>query len=315
MKILLFGCQKIAVDVIKVILDSEYDLVGVITCDEERDRLFGDELVSEFCFANNISSFRPDDNKPLITYYDMIASLKPDIMFSIYYRRILPKDIIDLPRLGCINLHPGLLPLDRAANPTYWNVRRGDKEAGTTLHYIEEGMDTGDIIAQDKMKIENRTGFELNNDIMDLGVKLFKNNFNAIMNETNIRVPQDNSQATCNIKFNNNMRYIDWCQSAENIINHIRAHARPYIGSLAYTKSGVKIAIHKAELLKDIRRNDKGPGSFVSTSSGSLIVQTHTTPILLTDFVYVGDKFFSYKLTNNGNCAITKGRFLSGVPE
>lgn len=101
MKILFFGCQKIAVDILKLIQESTHDVVGVVTQDEERDRLFGDELVSEYCFRNGIPSFRAHEGS-LSDCFDLFNSLSPDIIFSIYYRRILPNKIIGLSKLGVL---------------------------------------------------------------------------------------------------------------------------------------------------------------------------------------------------------------------
>jgi methionyl-tRNA formyltransferase len=115
----------------------------------------------------------------------------------------------------------------------------------------------------------------------------------------NKKIKQDNSNATCNVSFTNNMRYIDWNQSAEHILNHIRAFSHPYAGSIAVTTKGTQIIIHKATYL-DINRGSPGPGSYIQENE-KIIVQTHTTPIVLEDFIC--DK------------NITKGRFVSGVPD
>lgn len=306
MRIVVFGCQKIAIDVLKFILaDGQHEVVGVVTHDEDRDRLFSDQLVSEFCFLNNVPSFRFDGKVDP----NMIAALKPDVIFSTYYRKILSKDIIDLPKLGCINLHPGLLPRDRGPNPTYWNVRRGDRYAGVSLHYIDEGMDTGDIIAEDSMEIGNRTGFDLNRDMMEIGYQLFVDNFDSIMDGTNRRYIQDPEKATCNVKFTNNMRYIDWCQPAEVIVNHVRAHAPPYGGSLARrVGSEDNIMVYSAEVI-DEPRSDKGPGFFEAVGDfGAIKVQTHTKPVKI--LWKAGDIVTAGVIINK-----RKGRFISGVPE
>ena len=163
LRIVVFGCQKIAIDVIDFIrngseivgIDDDgcivcQKLIGVVTHDEYRDKLFSDESVEEYCSRNNVPSLRFDGKVKL----DAIISWNPDIIFSIYYRKILPKEIIDLPKIGVINIHPADLPKNRGPNPTYWVVRRGDDYAFTTLHYIDEGMDTGDIIASKGTEIK-----------------------------------------------------------------------------------------------------------------------------------------------------------------
>jgi len=303
MRIVLFGCQKITIDILEFLISTGQAPVAVITHDEERDKLFAELSVADYCFLKGIPTLRFDKKVDA----NMIAACNPDIIISTYYRKILSKDIIDLPKLGCINIHPGLLPRDRGPNPTYWNVLRGDEYAGTTLHYIDEGMDTGDILAQASMKVDDRTGFELNRDIMDLGVKLFKDNFHHIVSGTTCGRVQNNSEATCNIMFRNNFRYIDWCQPAEAIVQHIRAHAPPYGGSIGwwnnkFNDTPTEIIVNKVLVVEE-ERNVKGPGSFElmnSPTSNILKVQTSTRPVVIEIDRHLGRE---------------TGRFVSGVPE
>lgn len=304
MRILLLGCQKIAVDVIDFITQTDHELVGVVTHDEERDRMFSNMSVAEFCFVKGIPTVRFD--KKIDTY--MLSQLNPDIIFSIYYRKILPKEIINLPKMGCINIHPSLLPRNRGPNPTYWNVRRGDMWAGTTLHYIDEGMDTGDIIAQTAVEVGDRTGFELNDYMMQMGLKLFKNNFADIMAGRNKRTVQDSRKATCNTKFTNNLRYIDWCQPAEKIVSHVRAHAAPYGRSIT-TLGKDTVYFDKLSVIDDVPRPSPGPGSFQHTNRG-LIIQTHTSPVIAQAGDWGADSDAAQKIVFK-----ERGRFKSGVPE
>lgn len=295
MRILLFGCQVIAINVLEFLLKSDHEVVGVITHDEERDRLFYDQSVSEYCDSKKILNIRFDGRVD----YKAIAELKPDIIFSVYYRKILPLKVIELPALGCVNIHPGLLPLDRGPNPTLYNVLRGDQYAGATLHYIDEGMDTGDVIDQEKILTNGRTGFELNRDIMQLGYDLLVKNFTAIINQTNQRYEQDNDKATCNTPFRDNFRYINWNLSAENILNHIRAFAYPYKGSLTHSNKTGECVINGGYILNEDRVSS-GPG-YYEVCGNNIKVQTHTKPILI-------DRFHCNNIGHSG-------RFISGVPE
>lgn len=314
MKILFFGCQKVAIDILRDILDSPHEIVGVVTHDEDRDLLYSDELVQDFCFKNRLPSIRIPDNKKVSDYMSLFESLQPDIIFSIYYRRLLPASLVNLPQLGSVNLHPSLLPLDRGPNPTYWVVRRGDAVTGTTLHYLDEGMDTGDIIAQKSISVLNMNGYQLNKSLMQHGARLFKEQFPLIMVGANDRKPQNNAIATCNVKFKNNMRYIDWCQPAENVIGHIRAHANPYPGSIAVTNRGSKILLHDAEIYGS-ERSSGGPGSVcVKEIRGDkgLVIQTQTKPIFVSsEHLGFMDNDYAPDLYNPR----INTRFISGVPE
>lgn len=280
-RVLILGSQQIAIDVTDFVQNVSFCgadgdgyvfpyLVGVVSSDTDKDKDLYGQTLSEYCFKNNIPCFNGKINT------EMIKNLSPDIIFSVYYRRLLSKEMIEIPNMGCINLHPSLLPYDRGPAPVYWAIRNGNKFTGTTLHYIDDGMDTGDIIDCVRIRTDGKTGFELNVELMNKGLEIFSRNYCDIMCKSNSRKKQDNNIATCNIMFDDEMRYIDWSKSALEICNHIRAHAHPYAGSMTYYK-GQKVTLWSAEELK-ISRNGKGPGWFES-NEGGIIVQTHTKPI------------------------------------
>lgn len=286
-RVLVLGSQQIAIDVIDFIQSVSFCgadddgyvfpyLIGVVASDSDKDKGLYGQTVSEYCFENNIPCF----NGKIST--EMVKNLSPDIIFSVYYRNLLPKDIIEIPNMGCINLHPSLLPYDRGPAPVYWAIRNGNKFTGTTLHYIDSGMDTGDIIDLVRIKINEKTGFDLNVELMNKGLDLFSRNYFDIMRKVNNRKKQDDNIATCNIMFNDEMRYVDWSKSALEICNHIKAHTYPYAGSMTHYK-GQKITLWNAEELK-ISRSGKGPGWFEGNENG-IIIQTHTKPIKVTEYL------------------------------
>lgn len=294
-KIVLLGSQRIAIDVIKMLKEKENQCLGadlqgnaitgslvkVITSDKEHDRIFSDDLVFEYCEKNKIAySENPED----------IIFLQPDIVFSIYYRNLLPKRIIDVPEMGCINLHPSLLPKDRGPCPVYWKMRRGEPDIASTLHYMDEGMDTGDIIDQIQIPIdiELYTGAKANERTMSLGLELFKSNYSDVMCGLNGKCAQ-NTAPTYNLKFCDSFRNIDWSFSSKDLINFFRAHAKPYAGSIAKNKK-VKIIINSAGIL-DHRAAMKfgyfgGPGSYkkLDRADEAIIIQARDAVLLVSNY-------------------------------
>ena len=122
---------------------------------------------------------------------DRVRDINPDYIFSIYYRQILPKSLLSSAKISCINIHPSLLPQYRGPVPTAWTIENGEKEFGITIHLMDEGIDTGDILVQKKYPIiENETGFELYTRGMKLGYELLVENFNKIVNEKIPAIPQ-----------------------------------------------------------------------------------------------------------------------------
>lgn len=226
MKVVIFGCQQIAVDIIKkMIINSKVELPLIITYELPLDQTYGYESVLDFSKKSNLNVINP--SQVTSSLVDQIKDINPDLILSLYYRKILPKSIIELPRLGCINIHPSLLPEYRGPVPTAWAIEKGEKNFGITIHKMDNGIDTGDILVQKKFRIfQNETGFELYTRAMKLGAKLFNDNFLKIIDGKIKPKPQNGIGSYYGKK---NGRYtIDWKKSVEEIKNMIRVHAPPY---------------------------------------------------------------------------------------
>lgn len=293
MRIIFFGRRKITTDAIKYVLDLGHEVALVITHDAERDRIYG-PLVSEFCEMRGIPNIRFDGKIDP----EIIKAAKPDIIFSLYYSKIIKQDILDIPPLGCINVHPAMLPVGRGPAPTMWNVLRGDKFAGATIHYMVEDVDAGDIIDQKVVKINGRTGFQLNWDLMEVCFDLLKKNFQSICDGTNSRIPQNHDEAEYCLPFKTSIRFISW-GDPDAAINNIKAFTKPYEGALTHTAKDELVLIWKGHKLSK-RISLKPPGYFELTSDG-ILVQTNTLPILITEYDII-------------NTLRNKGRFVSGPP-
>jgi methionyl-tRNA formyltransferase len=295
MKVIIFGCRKITSDAISHVLKSGHEVPLVVTHDEERDRVYGSPLVSEFCDLNEIENIR--FNKKIDE--DLIKSKNPDLIFSIYYRKIIKQNILDIPSLGCINIHPAILPKGRGPAPTMWNVLNGDEFAGSTIHYMVEDVDAGDIIDQKIIRVNNRTGFELNRDLMDVCYELFVGNFNAICVGKNKRIPQNHADAEYCLPFKESLEYISW-GCPDSVVNAIRAFTKPYDGAISYTVKGERVLMWSGVKLAT-RDSLKPPGWFEVTNDG-IVVQTNTLPVLITEYDVISDKLRK------------RGRFISGPP-
>lgn len=294
MKVVVFGCRSITADIIKYLINNKYDVPLVVHHDEERDRIYGNPLVSEYCNNNGINNIRFDKSIDSA----LVNSFSPDLILSCYYRKILKAPVLNATRLGCVNVHSAILPVGRGPAPTMWNVINGDEYAGATLHYMDEYIDSGDIIDQKIIRINNRTGFELNRDLMYVCYDLVISNLKSICDGTNKRIPQNHYDAEYCLPFKKSLRYIVW-DNPSKILNAIRAFTKPYDGAIAYTSSGEEVLIWNGKMLSR-RESLSPPGSFEKTGEG-LLVQTNTLPILITDFS------ITTKLKD-------KGRFISGAP-
>jgi methionyl-tRNA formyltransferase len=226
MKIVIFGCQQIAVEVI-IFLSTldDVSLSLVITYELPLDQTYGYESVINLCEGKNIKVINPKSvNKDVI---QRITEISPDIILSIYYRKILPKELINLPNLGCINIHPSFLPYYRGPVPTAWAIENGEEEFGITIHYMDEGIDTGDILVQEKHAInDDETGYELYSRAMTLGFVLFRDNFKKIINGEIKATPQIGVGSYYGKK--NGKYTIDWGKSTKHILGLIRVHSKPF---------------------------------------------------------------------------------------
>jgi methionyl-tRNA formyltransferase len=162
---------------LKYLIDKKFQVVAcfINKSDTAKDRWF--PSAAELCLDNNIPVYFYEDVNSL-KCQKKIKSLSPDIIVVVYYDQILKKNIINLAPCGCVNLHLALSQVHRGCYPTTWNLIRGDKYAGVTLHYIVEKIDAGPVIAQKKLKIRSDwTGKDLYYRVSDLGIKLFKEVF------------------------------------------------------------------------------------------------------------------------------------------
>ena len=177
-------------------------------------------------FAKN-SGLKIIDNKPVKDpeVIKMIKNISPEIIFSIGGMQIIPKEVINTPKLGVLNIHPALLPKYRGRYSTVHAIFNGEKETGVTAHWMDEGIDTGSIIMQKSYPIEdNDTAKEVYNKFTEIGTTLFEDFLKLWISEKKIKAtPQDESQATYYPKGLPNNGKIDWKWNGEQIRNFIRA--------------------------------------------------------------------------------------------
>lgn len=229
-RILVFGAQSIAVEAVKCLLDrNDVEICAVVASDMQRDIVFSDVLVADYCYRVNIPIYEGLN-------VSQVESLHPDLIFSLYHRKILSKDVLECAKDGAFNVHPGLLPKYRGCVPTYWAILNGESVSGVTLHRMTEGIDDGDIVAQREIVINELSGAELHAESMKIGFELFKDSLDCLISGNLNYISQDASLATYFGPYRSSYRYINWNRTAEYLQRHIRAHKRPYQGAIAWNK-------------------------------------------------------------------------------
>ena len=254
MKIVFMGTPDFAATSLNALIEANYNIEAVVT-NPDRPKGRGMKMlytpVKEVAISKSIPIFQPERVRNNEDFINKIKEINPDVICVVAYGKILPKEILDIPRYGCINVHASLLPKYRGAAPIQWAILNGDKETGVTTMYMDVGMDTGDMILNEKVQIgENETTGELWDRLAKIGGKLLVETLKQIENGTAPRIPQGNDYTMAPM-LDKEMSKIDWeNKTAEEIKNLVRG-LNPIMG--AYTLlNGKKIKFWKVEVVNNI---------------------------------------------------------------
>jgi undecaprenyl-phosphate 4-deoxy-4-formamido-L-arabinose transferase len=216
---------------LKQLIDSGEEVVFVVTHAESKDENIWFRSVAELAHAHHIPVFIPQDVNER-EFIDAISALKPDVIFSFYFRKIFGKELRAVPPKGCINLHGSLLPRYRGRAPINWVLLNGEKETGITFHYMTGKVDGGPIVAQQKISIEpGETARSLTDKVAVSGAKLLTK-LVAILHQGKPKgIVQDEEKASYFGERTPDMGKIEWDWSSERIDNYVRALAEPFPGA------------------------------------------------------------------------------------
>jgi len=266
MKIVFMGTPDFAEKSLKRLYDDGYDIVGVFTqADKPKNRgmKLSESPVKQLALINKTPVFHPvslkDENSAQI-----IRDLNCDLIVVVAYGKKIPNEILEVPPLGCINIHGSLLPAYRGAAPIQYAVLNGDTETGLTSQYVNEEMDSGDIIFTIKTQIgDDETSKDLFERLSILGADLLSKTVTAISSGTAPRTPQDKSKVTYAPLLKKEMSPIDWNKSAIEIKAHVRGLI-PW--PVATTElGGVVLKVFSVDIRTE--KHDKSPGTVLSKSN------------------------------------------------
>ncbi len=257
MKVVFMGTPDFAKESLEAIYNAGYEVAGVVT-NPDRPKGRGMKLipspVKEFALDKGLNVYQPEKVKNNLEFIDIIKDLEPDIICVVAYGKILPKEILEIPKYGCINVHASLLPKYRGAAPIQWAVLNGDKETGVTTMYMDEGMDTGDMILKETVSIgEDETTGELWNRLSKIGGNILVKTLRNIENGSAPREKQGND-FTMAPMLDKKMAKIDWeSQSADQIKNLVRG-LNPIMGAYAFLNEK-KIKFWKVDIANNTEIN------------------------------------------------------------
>ena len=259
MRILFMGTPDFALESLKALYEAKYDIIGVVTnIDKPKGR--GMKLivspVKEYALEKNLKIFQPQKVKNNVEFIEEVKKLNPDLICVVAYGKILPEELLNIPKYGCVNVHGSLLPQYRGSAPIQWAVLNGDKKTGITTMFMNAGMDTGDMILKEEVQIgEDETTGELWDKLKIIGAQLLVKTVKSIEDGTVKRTPQP-EEGTMAPMLSKDIAKINWEeQSAKQIKNLVRG-VNPIMGAYSYLNDK-KIKFWKVQVLTEQELLDK----------------------------------------------------------
>ena len=284
--IMFMGTPEISATCLRRLIDDGHKICAVVTREDKprgRGNVMTPTVVKTLAESEGIAVYTPKTLRDE-AFVEILDRHKPEIIVVVAYGKILPLNVIEYPRYGCINLHVSLLPKYRGAAPMQRAIMEGERETGVTVMHMAEGLDTGDIISVEKFPILPEDDFEAIHDrSAEVGAKLLSETIEAIYNGTAERIQQDDSLASYAKKVEKEDCKIDFTLPAQRLDPIIRG-VTPIPGAFAFHR-GKMLKINKARPVKGsgapgevIDASDKGEGYFtVACGEGALKV-THIIP-------------------------------------
>jgi len=299
MRIIFMGTPEFAVPSLKRLYNDGHDIAGVFTqADKPRNRGMKKSFtpVKELALSHGTPIYQPltlrDD-----TTAGLIRDLRCDLICVVAYGKILPEEILNIPPLGCINIHGSLLPKYRGASPIQHAILNGEKETGVTSMYMSKEMDTGDILFTKKTPIgDDETSADLFIKLSTLGAGLLSETLTAISNETAVRKPQNHDEATYAPLLTKDMSPINWNKDAFTIKCKIRGLYPWPVATMEL--AGKTVKVFSADTTENI--TGKEPGEIVSMGQQGIEVACSSGSVVIKE------------LQAPGSRRMTAGEYLSG---
>ena len=239
MKIVFMGTPDFAQESLKCLVEADYQVLAVVTNPDKpqgRGMKLKPSPVKQYALEKEIPIYQPEKVRNNAEFLEEIKNLHPDVICVVAYGKILPQELLDIPKLGCINVHGSLLPKYRGAAPIQWAVLNGDKTTGITTMYMDSGMDTGDMILKQEVEIgENETTGELWDKLSKIGGKLLVKTLELI-NKGEAPREKQGDDFTMAPMLKKEIAQIDWENKTAKQIHNLIRGLNPIMGAYTYLK-------------------------------------------------------------------------------
>ncbi|HAN10467.1 MAG TPA: methionyl-tRNA formyltransferase [Clostridiales bacterium] len=281
MKIVFMGTPVFAVSILEKIVTAGHNVQLVVT-KEDKPQGRGHKLeftpVKYIAIERDLNILQPKDLRD-IQFINTLKLINPDVIVVAAYGKILPSEIIKMPKYGCINVHPSLLPKYRGATPIHHAILNGDKYTGVTTMYMDEGVDTGDILLTSQIDIdENETTGSLSDKLATLGADLLIDTLKQLEAETITRIKQNELDAIYTKMIDKSMGFVNWHKKSNEIINLIKG-LTPWPSAYTYYKEQMMkiLEVEKSNEIYEKKKNGEivkinDKGFIVKTGDGSIVV-------------------------------------------
>ena len=272
LKIVFMGTPDFAVPCLKT-LNENYEVIAVIT-QPDRPKGRGQKLmpspIKEYALEHNLTVLQPEKIKTSETE-EQLKKLAPDLIVVVAFGQILSKAILDIPQLGCINVHASLLPKYRGAAPIHWSIINGETKTGITTMYMDVGLDTGDMILKEEVSISAKmnTG-ELHDTLMNIGAKTLLQTIKQIAEGSVVRNKQNDAEASYAPLLTKELERINWLLPAQEIYNSVRG-LNPWPVAFSIFK-GKKLKIWQTKVIDNVTIGEIG--TVLSLTETGFTVQT-----------------------------------------
>lgn len=302
MKLVFFGTPEIAVPSLRYLIDKEDIEVAAVITQPDKPSGRGHKLtpspVKIVALENNIQIYQPKSIRKEAELLNLLRELKPDIFITVAFGQILSQEVLDIPRLGTVNLHASLLPKYRGANPIQWPIINGDKVTGVTTMLTDIGIDTGDILLKEEIQIDDEiNNQDLYDKIAELGPELLYKTITALDNDEIQRIKQNHEESTHAPKLKKEDGQINWNTKARSLHNKIRG-MQQWPSVYCFYKDNL-IKIIKSEIYEENVKN-LSVGKIKSIIKEGIVVSTTDGDILLTQLQPQGKKSMDASSWANG---------------
>ncbi len=280
MRIVFMGTPEFAVPCLRALVEGPWQVVGVFT-QPDKPKGRGNKVifspVKEYALQAGVPVYQPERIRK--ESVELLKSLDADVFVTAAFGQILSQAILDIPRLGCVNVHPSLLPRHRGSAPINWAILQGDAVTGVSTMMMARGVDSGDVLLQtEQPMLPGETAGEMTERLSHVGAALLAETLRRLESGTITRTPQDESQMTYDPMLNKDMGRVDWQRSAVEIVNQIHG-LNPWPG-VSVPWAGGRLKLHRAKVAEgegapgEVLRADPKQGLVVASGEGAVeIVQ------------------------------------------